>query len=290
MKEGNHVAWMLIVLLVVSTLGGGVYLYRSHEPGIEKRGFNHSVQCPCEQQNLGEVSKVEGSYEQDDSSNTLSDEPSRCASLVILLHDVSPVYMDYLENITDLISSYGFQNVTYLFVIPNHAGKYDLRKYPKFAEYLHSLESQGYKVCLHGYTHIGREFDCNASTAERKLNAALTVMESVNLTPCCFLPPRYALSRDALQVLLSHNLTVFTKGSIVYPNGTKEPIVNREYTWYLPGWKLPFELRRAKRDYLSTSGTFFLSIHPGAVNNKAGMEFLREFLGFVKERESSKGP
>jgi len=208
--------------------------------------------------------------------------------LIILIHDVSPIYFNYLKEITSVISSYGLQNDTYLLIIPDHAGKYDLRKYPQFVKYLHSLEMEGYHIGLHGYTHIGREFDCNESTAEEKLERALEIMKAVNLTPTVFLPPRYALSKEAQDVILAHNLTIITKDSIIFPNGTEEQITNREYTWYISELKLPFELRRAKKDYLSSKDPFYLSIHPRAVNNKAGMKFLREFLGFVKERESLK--
>ncbi len=204
-------------------------------------------------------------------------------SLVILVHDVSPVYFDYLREIVRIIDSFGLQDSTYLLVIPDHAGKYDLTEYPRFVEYLHSLERDGYHIGLHGYTHIGREFDCNGSAAEDKLKKALGIMRKVNLTPTVFLPPRYALSKEALKVVLSHNLSVITKNFIVFPNGTTKRITNREYTWYLSRVKLPFELKKAEGDYLSSEYPFYLSIHPKAANNEAGMKFLREFLEFVVE-------
>jgi len=216
--------------------------------------------------------------------------PAETPKLTILIHDVSPVYFNYLKEITAVISAYGLQNETYLLIIPDHADKYDLRKYPEFVEYLHSLEREGYHIGLHGYTHIGREFDCNESTAEERLENALEIMNDVNLTPTVFLPPRYALSREAEEVILAHNLTLITKDSIIFPNGTEEHITNREYTWYISKLKLPFELRKAKKDYLSSKDPFYLSIHPRAVNNEAGMEFLRKFLKFVKEREPAERP
>jgi predicted deacetylase len=206
---------------------------------------------------------------------------------VILIHDVSPVYSDELKEIIDVISAYGLQTSTYLLVIPNHANKHDLREYPEFVDYLHSLEGEGYHIGLHGYNHIGTEFDCNGSVSRRKMENALHIMNSVNLTPEVFLPPEYALSDDAMVTVLRYNLTVITRDSIILPNGTREYIVNREYTWYVSKLELPFKLRDAEKDYLKTRGTFYLSLHPRAINNPAGIEFLREFLQFVKEMDTT---
>lgn len=217
--------------------------------------------------------------------NSTGDVQSR-AELVILVHDVSPVYREELGEILAVISLYGLQENTYLFIIPDHAGKNDLRKHPDFVEYLRSLREEGYHLDLHGYTHVGKEFNCSSEEAEVKLERALGIMAELNLTPEYFLPPRYALSEEAKNVLLSHNLTVITKDSIVLPNGTEVSIVNREYTWYLSPLELPFKLREAKEDYLKTEGIFYLSVHPKAVNNWAGMEFLKRFLEFAIKGES----
>ncbi|MEO2151762.1 MAG: DUF2334 domain-containing protein [Thermococcus sp.] len=199
----------------------------------------------------------------------------------ILVHDVSPAYLPQLREITAVINEYGLQNETYLFVIPNHGGKMPIWKYREFMEFLGELRRKGYHVELHGYTHIGDEFNCNASTAEKKLELGFRAFSYLNVTPRYFIAPRYSLSRDALSVLLAHNITVIGEDFIYFPNGTVEPTYNREYTWYTPSFLLSYELTSAESAYANINGTFFLSVHPGAVNNRAGMEFLREFLGFV---------
>ncbi len=205
----------------------------------------------------------------------------------ILVHDVSPVYTEQLREITAVIDSYGLQNETYLFVIPNHGGEKPLCRYPAFVEFLKELEREGYHIELHGYTHVGREFDCNADRAEEKLELGLGEFRKCGLPyPRYFIAPRYALSKDALDVLLGHNITVIGQNFIYFPNGEVEHICNREYTWYLDEGALPRELSMAEGAYLSVRGTFFLSIHPKAVNTGAGMEFLRDFLGFVVRHES----
>lgn len=207
--------------------------------------------------------------------------------LLILIHDVSPVYSSDLREITDVISEYGFQNETYLFLITDHAGKHPITEYPRFLAYLKTLEREGYHIELHAYTHTGREFYCSPGEAEYRLEMALGLMASANLSrPELFIPPRYAISRGALGVLLASNLTVINGTRVYLPNGTEYTISNHEYTWYLPYWKLPVELWRAERDFKNTRGTFYLSVHPKAVNSGAGMLFLRDFLVFVKEEEA----
>ncbi|WP_099209991.1 DUF2334 domain-containing protein [Thermococcus henrietii] len=201
----------------------------------------------------------------------------------ILLHDVSPGYLPQLRQITAVIDEYGFQNETYLFVIPDHGGKMPMWRYKGFIAFLEELKREGYHIELHGYTHIGDEFNCNATVAERKLELGLRALSYLNVTPKYFIAPRYTLSNAALEVLLRHNITVIGEDFIYFPNGTVEPIYNREYTWYLPSFLLPYELVSAESAYANINGTFFLSIHPKAVNNRAGMEFLRGFLAFVKK-------
>ncbi|CAD5243800.1 DUF2334 domain-containing protein [Thermococcus camini] len=209
----------------------------------------------------------------------------RFGDFAILIHDVGPGYFEQLKEITALIDAYSLQNVTYLFVIPNHGGGMPLEDYPAFVAFLGRLKAEGYHVELHGYTHIGDEFDCNSTAAEEKLELGLRALKLLNVTPEYFIAPRYSLSEDALAVLLSRNITVIGEDFVYFPNGTVEPVCNREYTWYLPSPFLDYQLVSARASYAHTRGTFFLSIHPGAVNNDAGMEFLREFLGFLKAHE-----
>ncbi|WP_297477303.1 DUF2334 domain-containing protein [Thermococcus sp.] len=105
------------------------------------------------------------------------------------------------------------------------------------------LPWKGTFIELHGYTHVGREFDCNADRAEEKLELGLGEFRKCGLPyPRYFIAPRYALSKDALDVLLGYNITVIGQNFIYFPNGEVEHICNREYTWYLDEGALPFRV------------------------------------------------
>ncbi|NJE01733.1 DUF2334 domain-containing protein [Thermococcus sp. JdF3] len=205
----------------------------------------------------------------------------RFGDFAILIHDVSPGYFEQLREVTALIDEYSLQNATYLFVIPNHGGGMPLEDYPAFVAFLGRLEAEGYHIELHGYTHIGDEFNCGANLAAEKLELGLEALAPLNASPAYFIAPRYSLSEDALAVLLSRNITIIGEDFVYFPNGTIEPIYNREYTWYLPSPLLDYQLASARASYAHTRGTFLLSIHPGAVNSGDGMEFLKRFLNVV---------
>ncbi|HII61643.1 DUF2334 domain-containing protein [Pyrococcus horikoshii] len=210
--------------------------------------------------------------------------PQGNPQFIILIHDVSPVYSNYIQNITEIISTYNFQNSTILLVIPNHANEHPISGDPKFQALIRELEKEGYKVGIHGYNHIGEEFNCDSETAKIKLSLAIEELNASNITfERIFLPPRYKISKDPLNVLLENNFTVFLKDRICYPSGTCIRIKEREYTWYTGKIRAKILLQVAKFEYTHTKGVFVLSVHPKAVNYGGGMYFLEEFLKYVRE-------
>ncbi|WP_423793167.1 DUF2334 domain-containing protein [Methanocaldococcus indicus] len=210
-------------------------------------------------------------------------------SFVILVHDVSPKYYQDLKDIVKIIDNHNFQDRTYLFVIVNHANEYNLEKYSKFVKYLHELEKEGYHIEYHGYNHIGKEFNCNKETAEEKLKKSLKIFKDCGFNPKnidYFIPPRYALSKEAENVFINDNFTIIVGNKIItkYNNTIIEiPITNKEYTWYLPKNMVDIKLKEAINDYNKTKNLFCLSIHPRAVNYGGGLELLDKFLTYVQK-------
>lgn len=215
---------------------------------------------------------------------------------LVFVHDVTPYYFDDLREIVAVLDEYNYSNRTVLFVIPvfdpDHYGdEWSLRNHPDFVEYLHELQMRGYRVELHGYGHTYHEFNCSYETAKEKLDNATAMMTSLgfgNLT--LFLPPAWALNNESLKAILEHNLTVVTPDWLIFPNGTRQRIWNREYTWYIERNEVEGRLSVALHDYrkaIEEGIPFYLSVHPGVINYGGGLEFLREFLDTVCRPEKS---
>ncbi|WP_064496918.1 DUF2334 domain-containing protein [Methanocaldococcus jannaschii] len=206
---------------------------------------------------------------------------------IILIHDVSPVYFKELKEIVKIIDKYHYQNRSYLFLIVNHANKYNLKNYPEFVDYLHKLEKEGYHIEFHAYNHIDDEFNCNKTVAEEKLNKSFKILEECGFNPKkikYFIPPRYKLSEDAEKLFLGRNITIILENKMITEKDGKIveiSITNREYTWYLPKPLVKVAEKIATTDYklsIKENRKFFLSIHPKAVNYGSGLEFLDYFL------------
>ncbi len=203
---------------------------------------------------------------------------------IILIHDVSPKYFSQLKAIVKVIDKNHYQNRSYLFLIVNHANKYNLENYPKFVNYLHYLENNGYHIEYHAYNHIGDEFDCNKSVAEEKLNESFEILNTCGFNTSnikYFIPPRYKLSKGAEDVFLNRNITIIMDYYMLEKeNSTIKKIIitNKEYTWYLPKNMTKEMEVMALLDYKVSQHPFYLSIHPKAVNYGGGLDFLNYFL------------
>ncbi|MBA2859651.1 hypothetical protein HNP91_000446 [Methanococcus maripaludis] len=215
---------------------------------------------------------------------------------VILIHDVSPVYLEDLKEIDEVISKYGYSKRTYLFLIVNHANEYPLEENQDFVKYIRYLQTKGYNVELHGYDHIECEFNCNCTLAMEKIEKSLEILNGLKIDGIsCILPPRYGISEDSKKVMLDNGFSVIV-GQYAYEMNNNSVntynITNKEYTWYLEENNTLNEVDIAKKEYFESEYNYFLSIHPKAVNYGGGIEFLDEFLNFTKEenRFDSKNP
>lgn len=207
--------------------------------------------------------------------------------LWVEVHDVSPGYSSDLEEVVQVLERHpkAYSKVV-LFVIPNHGGATPLHDYPKFVSRLKALEKKGFILGLHGYTHknplIAPEFRTGRAKAERLLQAAEKEFNASGLrTPSYFLPPGWRTTREA-DVLLSENFDyVYYYYYIDSPSGII-PSQSNEYVWHNYHYRA---LDMAKRDYRKGKGVIRLTIHLGAINNKAGLQFLEDYLRWIEEKE-----
>ncbi|MCS3902002.1 DUF2334 domain-containing protein [Methanococcus voltae] len=206
---------------------------------------------------------------------------------IVLIHDVSPKYIDEMKEITEILDNNHYSTRTYLFVIVNHANENKLTDYPEFVEYLHELDKKGYHIQYHGYDHIAGEYNCNESVAKQKLNESIKILNNCQFdtnTINYVITPRYKLSKDSANVFLNRNFTIIMDYYILKnrTDGIEKIIItNKEYTWYMPENCTEIAKNVSIVDYknsLKENNQFTLSIHPKAVNYGNGIEFLDYFL------------
>jgi len=207
---------------------------------------------------------------------------------VIFIHDVAPEYETYIEQITSVIDRYNFQKYTYLFVITFHHGRYNIENYPGFVSFLKRLQKEGYHIEFHAYLHNGAEFQCPYETAIEKMEISWGIFERCGLGRFdLFFPPHGKISKGAIKAFLQSGISVITKRVLLVPeNSTVKAfsIDNQEYSWYINSKELPRKIAKAKRNYelaQKEKELFCLSLHPKAVNNSAGIEFLKAMLIFL---------
>ncbi len=210
---------------------------------------------------------------------------------VIFIHDIAPEYEPYIKQITDIINEYGFQKYTYLFLITFHHGKYNIENYPKFVSFLKKLRSEGYHIEFHAYLHEGAEFDCDYETAVSKIEISEGILQRCGFVHInLFFPPHGKVSRSAIRAFLQKNISVITKRILLVPKKNEikaYSIDNQEFCWYITEKNLGYKIQKAEKNYETAEKErelFCLSVHPKAVNTKAGLQFLKTMLAFFNAK------
>lgn len=209
------------------------------------------------------------------------------AKPILFIHDVSPKYFSALKEIISVTNAHHFQHRTYLFLIVNHHNIYNMKNYPKYVAYLKMLQKEGYHIEYHALLHNGAEFLCPGKVAKEKLEKSFRILKACGFDTAkirYFIPPEGKLSHSAEEVFLKKGFKVILPGFILYKRNGKvlrKRISYREYTWYLKEKDLKKVELKALIDYYDVPHhQYCLSVHPVAVNTKAGMAFLNFALRF----------
>lgn len=207
--------------------------------------------------------------------------PSEAPAIWIEIHDASPAYgVDELSRVIEVLEKHKVGRVV-IFVIPNHGGIRPLEKYPGFTDYLKELQSRGYEIGAHGYTHTGFEFYCSREEALERLNLSLGEFHDVGIYPQVFVPPRFLVKSGSLAVLEENFEEVYLIDRII-KNGQTLPYIIHEFTWF----RLPEEkvMPVAKASYSVSRGDVYrLSVHMGRMDDER-LDFLDKFLGFIDSK------
>ncbi len=151
--------------------------------------------------------------------------PSNPASLLISLHDVSPLTLSECEQAVALLAELGIgASALTVLAIPHHDGGAPIDAHPPTIEFLRRLEEDGARLVMHGLTHrmTGRawsplgffrahlfargqgEFHASdAEEANRRLDEGAAILRRAGLERATrsFVPPAWLLSRAAREVV-----------------------------------------------------------------------------------------
>lgn len=204
--------------------------------------------------------------------------PHEKPALWVEIHDVSPAYGDgRLTRVIDTLERHNVERVV-IFVIPNHAGSAPLSEHKEFTDYLLELESRGYEIGAHGYTHDGLEFNCPESEARERLDLGKEEFHSAGFAPQVFLAPRFLVSDESLPMLEENFEEIYFFNKIIKGKENHDYFFH-EFTYIrLPGWVV-MPIAKASY-YASRSDVYRLSVHVGETDEE-GLQFLDEFLGFT---------
>ncbi len=188
------------------------------------------------------------------------------------IHDVSPLYgIDKVEELVKIAEKYNVSKI-YIFLIPKH-GNFSLNK--EFAEKLKKIcRKPKCEIGVHGYMHAEDEFNVGKREAENLIKLIKKELSEYNITARIFLPPRWQISEEALEIVKRDFDAVFLKDKIIFKNYSLN-YWDHEYCWYKTNIILK---KKAEIDYIISGDVFRLSVHVNASNTKECIEFLEEFL------------
>jgi len=150
---------------------------------------------------------------------------SNPASLLISLHDVSPLTLSECEQAVALLAELGVgASALTVLAIPNHEGSAPIDAHPPTIRFLRGLEERGARLVMHGLTHRmsgrawtplgffrphlfargqGEFHSSDAEEANRSLDEAAAILRRAGLERAAdsFVPPAWLLSPAARAVV-----------------------------------------------------------------------------------------
>lgn len=138
-------------------------------------------------------------------------------SLIVSIHDVSPLTRVRVEDMLVALKEVGVER-TSLLVIPDHHHKAAMAEDPDFCAWLREKQVQGHEIVLHGYYHRrpqgganwwqklitehytageGEFFDLTENQAKARLEKAKVEFAEAGFHPIGFIAPAWLLGADA---------------------------------------------------------------------------------------------
>lgn len=213
-------------------------------------------------------------------------------AFTITCDDISSGYpLEYFEEIVAALENHGIRAT--FFVIPYH-GEWDLlTESPEFVEALHTAESKGHEIALHGYAHYEDEFVCSPEEQSQLLEKALAIMDEAGFVVEGFRAPCLRATPETQNILKEYDFVYDSSafgdsGEILLEGDLPQIPSGHEYTWYIAEEELPEKLALAHQEFetkYNEGSIFSLVTHMKAVNEGEGMNFLEDFLSYAAEKD-----
>lgn len=223
----------------------------------------------------------------------LSAPQSDGGSLVVSIHDVSPLTREATESILRELAELGVRKVS-LLVIPDHHCKGHLLDDPEFCAWLRSRAAAGDEVVIHGYFHRrdqragetwkeklttryytageGEFYDIAGADALRVISQARQDFRKVGLNPQGFVAPAWLLSDGADRALQRLGIAYTTRIGGVFDYTTGVHHASQSLVWSSRSW-IRRLISRAWNAYLfrrvQTRPLVRIGIHPPDVQHAA---------------------
>jgi predicted deacetylase len=232
-------------------------------------------------------------------------------SLVVSLHDVSPLTQSLCEKILSDLDELGV-NRTSLLIIPNHHGRAPITQNSSFQRWLTRQIGAGHEPVLHGYFHRrqknkadpwfwkltteiytageGEFFDLSFDRAARSLCDGLAELAFLPRKVIGFVAPAWLLSEAAEQAVRSLGFVYTTRIGCVRIFKPLDEVKSRSLVWSTRApWRVVASLYWNKVLAISKSGAPVLrvSIHPADIQHKPVWRQIRKIIATaVRERDS----
>jgi predicted deacetylase len=175
----------------------------------------------------------------------MSMSPSNPASLLISIHDVSPLTLSECEEAVALLAELGIgASALTVLVIPRHEGGPPIDAHPPTIGFLRRLEEDGARLVMHGLTHrmTGRAWSpvgffrahlfargqgefhgSDAEDANRRLDEGAAILRRAGLERAArsFIPPAWLLSPAGREVVAARGFDFYELFRGIIHNGNR---------------------------------------------------------------------
>jgi len=231
-------------------------------------------------------------------------------SLVVSLHDVSPLTRSRCEKILLDLDKLGVHQIS-LLAVPNHHGRAPVRENSSFQSWLVRQVETGHEPVLHGYFHQrqkrtadswfskltteiytageGEFFDLSFNSAARLLGDGLTDLAFLPRKVIGFVAPAWLLSEAAEKAVRSAGFAYTTRIGCVRIFDPLSEIKSRSLVWSTRAkWRVSASLYWNNMLALAkdSAPVLRISIHPGDVEQGPVWQQIRKIIAAAcRQRE-----